>query len=343
MGFRGAAMKGLGQAIAGLLRLARQGIEACGRHPFATGLFALLGLFGLAFSIYDSYAAQQQSTDAARTQSEIKSGIATVAQAVAAGQTDAEDREGFDPIEAAVDLSPPTDDNVIFDPAYLDEPSLDFSAGAILGTIAWLQRNDPCAVSDFLAAEFTVKSVADREFVQIAPYIVVEVLGAEKLRPDLAYIDASERGAGASVREFSGVVMPQKGLQFIPLIDPDSGEIRRDIDYFTLQPREPEEFVLYLNTMPDYRFDLRIGLHYKFMGKHGIHWVSKPFATGATLAHSRLQWSWETDGRFARPGSLAAPQRPFDFRQPARDQRAFAEQGKVFRPSQIPAAALEVR
>ncbi len=334
-------MKRFGKAVAEPLALARQGIEACGRHPFATGLFALLGLFGLGFSIYDSYASQRQADETARTQSEIRNGIEDVGKLVAAGQTAAEDAIGFDPIEASVDLDPPTIDNVIFDRAYLNEPSLDFSASGISDTIAWLQRNDPKAVSDFLAAEFTVKSIADREFVQVAPYIIVQVLSVEKLAPDLAYIEATERGAGASVREFSGVVVPRKGLQFIPLSDSMSGEIRRDIDFFTLQPREPEEFVLYLTTMPDYRFDLRIGLHYKFMGEHGIHWVSKPFATGATLANSRLQWSWETDGQFAEPGSLGPAAAPFDFEQPARDQVAFAEKGKVFRPSQIPAAAFE--
>jgi tetratricopeptide (TPR) repeat protein len=33
------------------LRHVRQGIETCGKHPFATGLFALIGLAGLIFSI----------------------------------------------------------------------------------------------------------------------------------------------------------------------------------------------------------------------------------------------------------------------------------------------------
>lgn len=336
-------MKIYTKVVAAPLVLAKQGVEACGRHPFATGLFALLGLFGLGFSLYDSFASNLQAEQTAKTQTEIKAGIEDVGKLVAAGQTDAEDIAGFDPIEATVDLNPPTDDNVIFDRAFLNKPSLDFSPDGIHGTIAWLQRNDPAAVSDFLVSAFTVKSMADREFVQLAPYIVVQVIEVEKLQPDLAYIYAGERGAGASAREFSGVVMPQAGLQFIPLTDSESGDIRRDIDFFTLQPREPEEFVLYLTTMPDYRFKLRIGLHYKFMGKHGIHWVSKPFTTGATLANSRLQWSWETNGQFAEPGSLGAAQKPFDFQVPARGQRAFAEKGKVFRPSQIPVAAIPNR
>ena len=46
-----AATKEIGQTAQRFLGLIHSAIELCGKHPFATGLFAILGIIGLAVSI----------------------------------------------------------------------------------------------------------------------------------------------------------------------------------------------------------------------------------------------------------------------------------------------------
>jgi len=331
------------------LGLLKRGIEECGRHPFVTGLFALLGVAGLFFSIYDFNVAQSQSAESSRAQEEIKREIDAVSEQVEEGPMLAEDRAGFEPIDASYAINPFRNDNVVFDKSYMSDISFvdpqtgEYSDELKFGTISWLLRNDPKAVGDFYFASFPVTSNADRRFVQIAPYIVVQVIDARPFSPDLAFIPSDGRGGSASVRDFGGWIIPQEGMQFIPLLDTDTQEFNSDVDFFRLQPREPEEFVVYLSTFPDYRFELRIGLHYKFDNEHSVHWVTEPFVVGEPSEGSLASWQYSRDGGyFAPPAGLSEDYSETWF-QEASDQRAFAESGRVFRPSQIPAEALELR
>ena len=109
-----------------------------------------------------------------------------------------------------------------------------------------------------------------------------------------------------------------------------TGELRSDIDYFTLEPREPEEFFLNYSTVAGKVYDIRIGLHYKYSGKHRIHWVSDVFKTGSPRGDLPLM---DFSGQFSN-GSYGGGA-PDSIYARAAQNRAKTMSGVVFNPGQL--------
>jgi hypothetical protein len=247
-------------------RRVREFVEMCGRHPFATGLFALLSVVGLFFSFVgfgvDQVRSQRDAQDSAAMQSSlerIEDSVGTIAPAV--------EPAGFDPVESTpLDLATITD-NAIFPRRYMGKPR------------DWIQANVDESFANIPFVSFSLKSVASEEFVQIAPYLVVDVSAVDPVASEQAVIYEGERGGAAVLWEFSAAIVPEVGLQFAPLVNED-GSYRTGVDYFSLMPREPAEFFLGMSFVAGYVYTLRIGIPYKYKGRRELHWLSQPLRAG---------------------------------------------------------------
>jgi hypothetical protein len=250
-------------------RRVREFIEMCGRHPFATGLFALLSVVGLFFSFVgfgvDQVRSQRDALDSAAMQSSlerIEDSVDTMAPAA--------EPAGFDPVESTpLDLATITD-NAIFPRRYMGKPR------------DWIQANVDESFASIPFLSFSLKSVAGEDFVQLAPYLVVDVAAVAPVPPSLAVIYEGERGGASELWEFSAAIVPEVGFQFAPLINDDQ-TFRTDVDYFSLMPREPAEFVLGMSFVPGYVYTLRIGVPYKYKGRHQLHWLSGTLRAGVPV------------------------------------------------------------
>lgn len=238
-------------------------IETCGRHPFATGLFALLSVFGLGFSFVAFGIDQAQSRSEAIETAQIQASLSRVERAIPIAA--APEPAGIDPVASTFDS--PATDNVSFPRRYMGR------------TKAWIEANAAESFSVIPFLPFSVSSAAEKDFVQLAPYVVFDVMTAEPVGPELASIYEGGRGGAAQLREFSAAIVPEPGLQFAPLVDGE-GAYRTDVDYFSLMPGEPEEFFVYANYLPGYVYTFRVGVHYKYKGRHGLHWVTPAMRGG---------------------------------------------------------------
>lgn len=249
-------------------RRLREFIEMCGRHPFATGLFALLSVFGLVFSLIAFGIDQDQSQRDAEETAAIKKTLARVESTVGVIATPKQEPENFDPVESTpLEVSTVTD-NAVFPRQYMGQSR------------AWIQENIGESFSYIPFLSFSLKSAAAEEFIQIAPYLLIDVIAVEPVESDLAAIYEGGRGGAAVIREFSADITPDVGLQFAPLIDGENGTFRTDVDYFSLMPKEPEEFFLGMDYVLGYVYTFRIGVQYKYKGRHRVHWLNQPLRAG---------------------------------------------------------------
>lgn len=243
-------------------------IEMCGRHPFATGLFAILGVFGLGFSLFAFGVDQIQSWNSAEETAGMQKSLNRMENTVAIIAKPKQEPANFDPVESTqLEISTITD-NAIFPQRYMGRSR------------NWIQANVEESFSEIPFLSFSLKSAANKDFLQIAPYLLIDVAAVDPIGPDLAAIYQGERGGAAQVREFSAAVIPKVGLQFAPLVNGDDGTFRTDVDFFSLMPREPEEFFLGINFVPGYIYTFRIGIHYKYKDRHGVHWLNQPLRAG---------------------------------------------------------------
>ena len=159
--------------------------------------------------------------------------------------------------------------------------------------------------------------------------------GSHTHSSELSAIYAGERGSASEVRSFEADLLPTPGKQFAALVNGDDGSIRTDVDYFTLSPKEPEEFFLSLNYVPGYIYKYRVGVHYRFKGRDDIHWLTGPIRAGIPNYPLPVA-EFET-------GEFTVRDHP-DYRAEMTDEvpsRSTAllhavEAGKVFKPEQLP-------
>jgi hypothetical protein len=256
-------------------------VEMCGRHPFATGLFALMGIVGLAFSFFTFVVDQAQTKKDSAETAEIRSSVLRLEQAVIES-TPPEETMGFDPLTSDTKPIEEQIDNITFNRSFANR------------SISWIFENVPESFSEYFIMEFSIRSQAEKDFVQVAPYLVIEVQNVEAIPDDIVTIDQSERGGAAAVREFQASVVPRRGFQFAPLIDSVTGDYRNDVDYFSLMPREPEEFVLNFSFVPGHIYTLRIGAPYKYKGRVGVHWMTQSFRAGVPDTELPVK-TWESE------------------------------------------------
>jgi len=325
------------------LSLIKRGIEECGKHPFATGLFALLGVFGLLFAFYDFNVSQSQAEENTQAQADIRQELEEMRATVAELQSVEEDQDDFVPLEAALFSDAIEADNLIFSSAFVNDRSVSFKSEDINDTIEELYKKDPNSFFDIFSVSFNVTSTTDRNYVQLAPYLVIDVRSAKPEPDETVQIYLGGRGAGKVVREFNIILEPYEGLQFAAVYGSSFRDEDQSIDYFNLSPREPEEFILNINSKPGIVYEMRVGIHYKYRNKHRIHWVT-PFVRHGLTAHRSPTWTWGSNEAFAPPEEEAFVLDPSimakneaQTRKRIEDDRQFVEGGKVFRPSMIPA------
>jgi hypothetical protein len=266
----------------------REFIEACGRHPFATGLFALLGLTGLVFSVYSFAVDRSDSRQTSDHITAVADSIGSITRSIAEASPEARDR-GID-VPISIDME--NMDERLRDKSYLD--NIVFSAShSVVGremalpeaeaAMQGIRSTGRYSTSDPYYS-FSVSSVANRGFVQIAPYLLVRVSHVEPISEQLAGFYFGERGGGAVLREFRATVFPKEGVQVAPMINSMEGGYVSNIDYISLEPGEVEEFLLTLEFIPGYYYDIRLGLQIKFNGINSVVWDANEFRRGIPLS-----------------------------------------------------------
>ncbi|QIG79295.1 hypothetical protein [Stakelama tenebrarum] len=298
----------------------RDFIEVCGRHPFATGLFALIGIFGLLFSFFDFAVSQSQNAENTAQTEQLASSVGRVQDSVDDIGRDAEDRSGFVPILARP--APIVDDNLSFPARYQGRK------------ISWIRDHVPEAFPNVWMELISIESSADRVYVQTAPYLIIDVVDVRPISDDLAGYYGGERGAAAEIRYFVGSVTAQKGWHYAPLVDSMNGEYRDDIDFFSLAPHEPEEFILGVDFAAGYLFSYRIGVHYKFEGEHGVHWVTDIRRSGLPTRPMPLTQYADNDYTPGTHPDLEF-QNSANIAQRSERNEAQARRGILFNPRQI--------
>lgn len=263
----------------------RRFIETCGEHPFATGLFALIGLFGLVFSFLQFGIDQAQNADDAVQSKRIEAGVSRVEKAVdtMASQSAAEADDGIVPIKVNLGKLYDLTDNISFDPAH-DGKSRE-----------WIWNNDPDAIVSMPFMHVTLQSTTRSKFVQAAPWIVADVMSVERLPKTLHTLFEAERGGAEEIYSFRLPLVPKTGLQIAPLVKDDMTTPRKDVEYFKLAPGEPEEFDLTFDYVPGYRYKVRLGIQYKSGEGSKIHWFTKPMNLGLVDYEHPLK-TWGDDG-----------------------------------------------
>lgn len=250
-------------------------IELCGRHPFATGLFALLGIFGLLFSFFtfgvDQFQNKEDNIETAR----IATSLARVEEQIAAS-VPTEEPADFDPIVSQAHEEAVDQDNLTFDEKFSGQ------------TRAWIAENDPTSFANVPFLSISLRSAADEAFIQIAPYLILDVQSVTEIQAGRAALYEGERGGAESARDFRADLLSQVGRQYAVLVNGADGSYRRDIDYFSLMPKETEEFFLNLNLEPGYVYTLRIGVPYRYKDREGIHWATPAFQTGIPAGDIQL-------------------------------------------------------
>ncbi|RFN58419.1 hypothetical protein [Marixanthomonas ophiurae] len=252
-------------------------IEMCGRHPFATGLFAILGLIGLIFSIYGFLVDRSESIS---TTKQIDLVVDSISQKIVESNPVTRDRTLKNPIK--LDLRGDHDnkyiDNIVFpDSQNVIMKELTLSeAKSLMHNIIYSQNYS--TYDPFYG--FSVSSISNKGFVQIAPYLLIDVTKVTSINEDLAGFYFGERGGGAILREFKANIFPKEGIQVAPMINATKGKYVNSIDYISLMPGEVEEFMLYLDFYPGFYYDLRIGLQIKFNGINSVIWDTNSFHRG---------------------------------------------------------------
>lgn len=123
---------------------------------------------------------------------------------------------------------------------------------------------------------FSLSSIANKSMVQIAPYLVIDVIDARALEMPMVALYEGERGGAEILREFQARLLPVQGIQIAPL----SSRNVAAVDFFSLTPGEVEEFFLNVSTLPGYRVVFRVGIQYRYEGSDNVVWLDKQFEYG---------------------------------------------------------------
>ena len=280
----------------GALSAFKSGIEFVGRHPFATGLLAILSVVGLVLSVY-GFALDRR--DAGNTTDQVAS-IETSLQAVRSELDGLDESLGDASIEQPVKIEfgrwGAGIDAVLFDSTATDVPLMFDSSQQ---KTKWLNDiyTDQAGYSSTPFFNFSVSSEANRNFVQIAPYLLIHVMHVEPVPQNVAGMYLGERGGAAILREFRTCLLPEPGVQIASL---DQRNYPSRIDFITLEPGEVEEFHFTVTTLSDYVYHFRIGLQVKFKGESFAVWHPTVYRRAKTSRTIPLV-TWRNDSFLPEP------------------------------------------
>ncbi|WP_298495596.1 hypothetical protein [uncultured Algibacter sp.] len=254
-------------------------IEMCGRHPFATGLFALLGIAGLYLSIHGFMVDRAESKQTTEDIISISDSLSKLNENVILSDPELKDKKIKVPIY--FDMPNSYIDNIVFNASLIDI-NKEMTYQEAESTMHNIMDTKDYSTSNPLYA-FSVSSIANKNFVQIAPYLLIDVFKVEKISEQLAGFYFGERGGSAVLREFNGTLFPKEGIHIAPMINSMKGGYVENVDYISLEPGEIEEFLLQLNFLPNYYYDFKIGIQIKFNGVSSIYWHTEKFHRGVPM------------------------------------------------------------
>lgn len=157
-----------------------------------------------------------------------------------------------------------------------------------------LRRENASSVS--VDIELDIVSLADDEEVKLPPFILVNQLSAEKLKPEAVGFEVLERGGGGSNRLFMVALSPTRSSVFrAPIADVKQREVEFEnaFDFFRLSKGEREVFELYVMQVPGYRYQFRVGIPYVYKRKTGVRWLPEEFHLAMIDGPTKVFEWWE--------------------------------------------------
>ena len=260
----------------GITTRVKQFIEFCGRHPFATGLFALLGIVGLVLSIQGYILDRSESRQTTKDIISVSDSLSMINKRLIEDNSALKD-ENID-VPVTINLQGKYIDNIVFNASnrVVKKVMNTSEAESVMRNI--MKSEEYSTYDPFYS--FSVSSIANKNFVQIAPYLLIDVYNVRRIEDQLAGFYFGERGGSAVLREFSATIFPKEGIQVAPMINTMKRSYVDDVDYLSLEPGEVEEFMLYLDYMPGYYYNFRIGIQIKFNGINSVVWDANNFHRG---------------------------------------------------------------
>ena len=276
-------------SLGGVASHFRSFVEMCGRHPFATGLFALLGIAGLLISITGFQLDRTENLQTTKDINSVTKEIGTVSDSVSKlnkhlMESDPKVKDKSIQVPLKLQMPKMYLDNVVFNQNNTTfQKQMNYQqADSLMQSV--IASNKYSGHIPFYG--FSINSLANHNFVQVAPYLIIEVLQVQKIDEKLAGIYLGERGGSGVLREFHTVILPKEGVHIAPIIN-----TKDKIDYISLEPGEVEEMMLYFDFLPGYYYDFRIGVQVKFDAVNSVVWSNTKFHAGVPAYEIPL---WDT-------------------------------------------------
>lgn len=196
--------------------------------------------------------------------------------------------------------------------------------------VSWIEQN-VAGVPTTTFLSFTVTSIAPRLQVQLAPYLVIDVIRVEPIPQPVVAVYKGERGAGGGIRYFIGALTSEaRGFVAAPHIDGETFNFA-EYDYYRLSPGEAEIMMLYLTYEPGYVYTFRIGVQFRYDGANRVHWLPDTYRRGIpNQPFPTFAWNHQLD---------TVPHPDYDSPDAAREWRIktkrFEVQNRAFTLSQI--------
>jgi hypothetical protein len=306
-------------------------VEMCGRHPFATGLFALIGLAGLAFSVFQFAVDQRQNAEDGKIATATLNKVSTTQKSLASvdekldslADTTTDSDEAVAPVSAEIAPIDHALDNVTFP----ESVSGRYDGSTPLSKIYREQSN---GFGHFSFFGFTMRSTLNQDFARVAPFVVAQVIDVRPISDKIFTHYRGERGDAAILYYFHLALLPERGIQVAPLVSPDTGIPRSDVQYFKLAPRESEEAMLDISYVPGYIYHLRLGLQYRTPKGDKLVWITPVFRSGLpSKSHPVKNFDADAEVKFHPDLEMADAG---ETRRRARSYKSFIQRQPLFRP-----------
>jgi len=139
--------------------------------------------------------------------------------------------------------------------------------------------------------QMDIVSLVHDEEVKLAPFLLVEVLRAERLGEDSAACEVVGKGDGGFIRWFLAVLTAQRMGPFrAPVFGFSDGKVlfENTPDFFRLRKGEREVFQLYVMQAPGYSYEFKVGVPFTYKGTEYVRWLPETFTVAMIEGPTRV-------------------------------------------------------